>query len=364
MELKRIQDADLKNKKVLMRVDFNVAVEKEDAKEKYKIFASKETIDYILSQEGVKLALVGHLGRPTALKNCLLGSELLVDHPEISIDSEFSLKQLADDAERILGIEVKFVEDCIGEKVAAAQICQYRGEVLLLENVRFYCNDEKNDLEFSKKLAENFDVFVSDAFSVCHRDQSSVTGAAKLLPSYAGFWVEKEIENLEKVRVAPESPAVAIIGGAKIETKLPLIQEFEKKYDHILVGGKIANEALDQGLKFSDKVILPIDFAQGRMDIGPKTIEKFQAIIKTAKTIVWNGPLGKFEEKPFDAGTEAVLEAVLKSDAFTLIGGGETVEILEKKNLLDQVSFVSTGGGAMLEYLSGNPMPGIEVLKK
>jgi len=364
MELRRIQDADLKNKKVLMRVDFNVAVEKEDAKEKYKIFASKETIDYILSQEGVKLALVGHLGRPTALKNCLLGNELLVNHPEISIDSEFSLKQLADDAERILGIEVKFVEDCIGEKVQAAQICQYRGEVLLLENVRFYCNDEKNDPEFSQKLAENFDVFVSDAFSVCHRDQSSVSGVAKILPSFAGFWVANEIENLEKVKENPESPAVAIIGGAKIETKLPLINELEKKYDYILVGGKIANEALDQGLQFSNKVVLPVDFSENRFDIGPKTIEKFCEIIKIAKTIVWNGPMGKFEEKPFDLGTNGVLEAVLASGAFTLIGGGETVEILEKQNLLDKVSFVSTGGGAMLEYLSGNPMPGIEVLKK
>lgn len=363
MDLRRIQDADLKNKKVLLRVDFNVAVENENAKEKYKIFASKETIDYILSQEGVKLALVGHLGRPTSLKNCLLGGELLVNHPEISIDSEFSLKQLADDAENILGIEVKFVEDCIGEKVAAAQVCQYRGEVLLLENVRFYCNDEKNDPEFSQKLAKNFDVFVNDAFSVCHRNQASVTGAAKILPSYAGFWVAKEIENLEKVKKNPLAPAVAIIGGAKIETKLPLINELEKKYDYILVGGKIANEAIDQELKFSEKVILPIDFAENRFDIGPETIEKFCEIIKIAKTIVWNGPLGKFEEKPFDFGTNAILDAVLGSDAFTLIGGGETVELLEKKKLLDKVSFVSTGGGAMLEYLSGNPMPGIEVLK-
>lgn len=346
-----------------MRVDFNVAVDNKNAKEKYKIFASKATIDYILSQEGAKLALVGHLGRPTALKNCLLGNELLINHPEISIDSEFSLKQLADDAERILGIEVKFVEDCIGEKVKAAQICQYRGEVLLLENVRFYCNDEKNDQEFAKQLTENFDIFVNDAFSVCHRDQASVTGAAKLLPAYAGFWVEKEIENLEKIKNNPMAPAVAIIGGAKIETKLPLIQAFEKTYDYILVGGKIANEAIDQGLKFSNKVILPVDFAEGRMDIGPKTIEKFKEIIKTAKTIVWNGPMGKFEEEPFDMGTNEILDAVIESQAFTVIGGGETAEILEKRNLIDRVSFVSTGGGAMLEYLSGNVMPGIEVLQ-
>lgn len=364
MELRKVQDADLKNKRVLLRVDFNVAVENQNAKEKYKIFASKETIDYILAQEGVKLALVGHLGRPTALKNCLLGNELLVNHPEISIDSEFSLKQLADDAEKILGIEVKFVEDCIGEKVKAAQVCQYRGEVLLLENVRFYCNDEKNDAEFSKLLAENFDVFVNDAFSVCHRDQASVTGAAKLLPSFAGLWLQHEIENLDKIKDDPARPAVAIIGGAKIETKLPLIKKFDQNYDYILVGGKIANEAIDQKIQFSPKVILPVDFAEDRLDIGQKTIKLFTEKLKGAKTIVWNGPMGKFEEKPYAKGTMGVLNAVLKGRAFTLIGGGESVEILEKKDLIDDVSFVSTGGGAMLEYLSGNPMPGIEVLKK
>jgi phosphoglycerate kinase len=364
MELRKVQDADLKNKRVLLRVDFNVAVKDEDAKEKYKIFASKETIDYILSQDGVKLALVGHLGRPTSVKNCLLGGELLANHPEISIDSEFSLKQLADDAERILGIEVKFVEDCIGEKVKAAQVCQYRGEVLLLENVRFYCNDEKNDPEFCQKLAENFDVFVSDAFSVCHRDQASVTGVAKLLPSFAGIWLQHEMENLDKIKDNPVRPAVAIIGGAKIETKLPLIHRFEKIYDYVLVGGKIANEAMDQNLQFSDKVILPLDCAADRLDIGPETIKKFREIIQTAKTVVWNGPMGKFEEKPFDKGTFDVLDAVLKGRAFTLIGGGESVEMLEKRDLIDDISFVSTGGGAMLEYLSGNPMPGIEVLKK
>jgi phosphoglycerate kinase len=165
------------------------------------------------------------------------------------------------------------------------------------------------------------------------------------------------------IKTNPEKPAVAIIGGAKIETKLPLIKEFENKYDKILVGGKIANEAADQGLKFSENVILPMDLAEGRFDIGPETIAKFKEIIAGAKTIVWNGPMGKFEEKPYDTGTMAVLEAVISSGAYVLMGGGESVEILEENDDMDKISFVSTGGGAMLEYLSGNRMPGIEVLQ-
>jgi phosphoglycerate kinase len=236
------------------------------------------------------------------------------------------------------------------------------GEVLLLENVRFYEGEEKNDEEFSKKLAENFDIFINDAFSVCHRDQSSVTGVAKILPSFAGFWLQKEIENLDKIKSNPERPAVAIIGGAKIETKLPMIKSFEKIYDNILVGGKIANEAIDENIQFSEKVMLPTDFSGDRMDIGEETIQKFVEIIKNAKTIVWNGPMGKFEESPYDLATKEVLKAVIGSGAYTLLGGGESVEILEKENAMEKISFVSTGGGAMLEYLSGNPMPGIEAL--
>lgn len=363
MQLKKIQDTDLKNKKVLMRVDFNVAVENQDAKEKYKIFSSKETIDYVLSQAGAKLALVGHLGRPTALENCLISGETLSHRPAEQIDPQFSLKQLADDAERILGIKVKFVPDCVGEKVKEAVENQKPGEVLLLENVRFYCNDEKNDPEFSQMLAENFDIFINDAFSVCHRDQASVTGVVKFLPSFAGLWLQKEIKNLDGIKNNPERPAVAIIGGAKIETKLPLIKFFESQYDKVLVGGKIAVEAAEQEINFSDKVILPVDYAKGKLDIGPETIKKFMEIIKGAKTIVWNGPMGKFEEPPYDKGTRDILKAVIARGAFTVVGGGESVQILEERNSIGKISFVSTGGGAMLEYLSGKKLPGIEVLR-
>jgi len=358
MGIKKIQNADLKDKKVLLRADFNVAIENGKAKEEFKIKACKESLIYLLSQDA-KVALISHLGRPDG-------------KPSL----EFSLEQLAADIERILDVKIKFVSDCIGEKVKEAIDNLEMGEIILLENVRFYegedpaTSDEasdngarKNDfLEFSKKLAENFDIFINDAFSVCHRNQASVTGITKFIDSYAGFWLQKEIENLDKVKNDPEHPAVAIIGGAKIETKLPLIKNFEKTYDNILVGGKIANEAIDQNIQFSEKVMLPIDFSGDRLDIGKETTQKFIEIIKDAKTIIWNGPLGKFEESPYDLATKEVLKAVIGSGAYTLLGGGESIEILEKENAMEKISFVSTGGGAMLEYLSGNPMPGIEVL--
>ncbi|KKQ39119.1 MAG: Phosphoglycerate kinase, partial [Candidatus Moranbacteria bacterium GW2011_GWC2_37_73] len=256
-----------------------------------------------------------------------------------------------------------FVNDCVGSEVSKALDALNVGEIILLENVRFYEGEEKNDSEFAKKLAENFDVFVNDAFSVCHRDQASVTGITAYVEGYAGLRLQEEIKNLSRVIHEPESPATAIIGGAKIETKLPLIKRFEKKYAHILVGGKIANEAVDQKIVFSSKVVLPLDFAKDRLDIGPKTINRFKEIIAQSKVIVWNGPMGKFEEQPYDIGTRAILEAIVESDAFTLIGGGESVQVLEENNLFDKISFVSTGGGAMLEYLSGNLMPGVEALR-
>lgn len=361
MDIKKIQDADVENKRVLLRVDFNVALENEDAKEKFKIAAAKETLDYLL-QKNAKVAMVAHLGRPDGKKN-----------------PEFSLRQIKDDAERILGIRVIFIDDCIGEKVknGLEGLANPPAGGLLLENVRFYPGEEANDENFARQLAENFDIFINDAFSVSHRDQASVTGVAKLLPSYAGFRLQKEIDNLEKIKNNPVCPIVAIIGGAKIETKLPMIKFFEEKCGFVLVGGKVANEAIDQKIVFSEKVILPEDFegdpvksdmisdhGASRLDIGPKTREKFRDIIKRAGMIVWNGPMGKFEEEKYSGGTQEILEAILASHAYSFVGGGETLEILEKNNAMDKISFVSTGGGAMLEYLGGGKMPGIEVLKK
>lgn len=343
--MKKIQDFEVNEKKVLIRTDFNVEIKDADVKEKFKIAACKESIDYLIKNGAGKIVLMSHLGRPEGKRNM-----------------QYSLEQICDDVERIIGRPVVFCKDCIGECVLEGMSKLKDGEVLLLENTRFHEGDEKNDPEFAKQLVENFDVFVNDAFSVCHRDQASVTGVTKFLPSFAGLWLQKEIQQLDKALHEPQHPATAIIGGAKIETKLPLIQRFEKIYDHVLVGGKVANEAIDQKIAFSPKVVLPIDFAENRFDIGPETIRRFKEIIVASKIVIWNGPMGKFEQPPFDQGTRQILDIVAESDMYTLVGGGESVQVLEERNLMGSISFVSTGGGAMLEYLSGNIMPGIEVL--
>lgn len=347
MDIKKVQDADLENKKILVRVDFNVAIDNGIVGERFKIEASKKTLDYLFAQKNNKIALMSHFGRP-----------------EKEFDENLTLKNIVAEAEKLLGKKVKFIGDCKGEEVKKGLENLREGEILLLENVRFYQEEVENNEKFAKQLAQNFDIFINDAFSVCHRDQASVTGVTKFLPAFAGLRLQKEIENLDKVKKNPDRPAVAVVGGAKIETKLPLIESFEKNYDYILVGGKVACEAIDEGIDFSSKVILPIDFAEDRGDIGEKTIEKFKNIISQAKTVAWNGPMGKFEKPPFDKGTREILSAIIESGAFSLVGGGESIQFLEENNALSRISFVSTGGGAMLEYLSGNDLPGIEVLKK
>lgn len=346
LKLRKIQSANLGGKKVLLRVGFNVLLKDGDVREKFKIKAAKDTIEYILSRNNVKLALITHLGRP-----------------EGKFNQEFSLRQIIDDAEKILGISIDFAEDCIGDEVKQKLKYLEKGKVLLLENVRFNPGEKSNSQEFIKKLAENFNVYINDAFDVCHRNQASVAGVAKILPSFAGFRIQKEVENLKKVSNNPERPAVAVIGGAKLETKLPLIKSFEKNYDYVLVGGKIAMEATNRKMKFSNKVILASDFARDKRDIGKKTIAEFKKIILQAKTIIWNGPMGEFEISPFDNGTKEIIKAIIESDAFSMAGGGESVQVLEENGWLEKISFVSTGGGAMLEYLSGEKMPGLEVLR-
>lgn len=344
--MRNIQGVDVKGKNILVRVDFNVEVDNGSVKEEFKIAAARETIEMLLEKGADRIALMSHLGRPEGKR-----------------DEKYSLGQIVNDVEKIIGRKIVFCNDCIGESVENSFSLMKEGEVVLLENTRFYPEEESNEREFSRKLASGFDVFVNEAFSVCHRDQASVTGITEFLPSYAGLWLQKEIDNLNKVLHEPEHPATAIIGGAKIETKLPLIKAFEKKYDHVLVGGKVANEALDRKIEFSHKVILPVDFKGDRLDIGPKTIQMFKEIIVASKLVVWNGPMGKFEEEPYDQGTRQILDIISESDIFTLTGGGESIQILEERNLMSAISFVSTGGGAMLEYLSGNRMPGLEVLK-
>ena len=349
MRLRSIEGIDFRGKKVLVRVDFNVEMTHVgDVQEHFRFDIVKKTLDHLASFEGVQIALLTHFGRP-----------------EGKVNEEYSTKRLVPSVERALGKKIIFVDDCIGTKVTAALEELAPGEMLLLENCRFYPEEESNEREFAKKLAAPFDLFVNEAFSVCHRAHASLVGVTAFLPSYAGFQMVKEIEELDRVRLSPEHPAVAVIGGAKIETKLPLIQALAENYDCILVGGKIANEAIDQKIAFPEKVLLPQDFDSPlRLDIGPNTISYYIQIIQKAKTIIWNGPLGKFEEKPYDLGTEAILNAMLGTDAYVVIGGGESLAVLEKAGVLEKVGFVSSGGGAMLEYLSGKSLPGLEALEE
>lgn len=346
MDLKKVQDADLIGKRVMLRVDFNVPLQYGQIKENFRIRAAKETIDFLLSKKA-KVALVSHLGRPSGAVNLGL-----------------SLEQIKSDAEKILERKLKFVPVCIGDEVEKELSQLEDGEVLLLENVRFHEEDQLNDDRFSEALARNFEIYVNDAFSVSHRDHSSVTGVAKFLPSYAGLWLQKEIENINRIREYPNHPATAIIGGAKIGTKLPVIENLIGNYDNILVGGLVACEAIDKKMEFDSKVIVAQDFAENRYDIGPESIKKFKEIISQSKTIVWNGPMGKFEHPPYDTGTIEILNAIIASDAFSLVGGGESIQVLEENNMMDKISFVSTGGGALLEYLAGGSMPGLEILKR
>lgn len=347
MSLRNIEGADFSGKKVLIRVDFNVELTNiGEVQEHFRFDIVRKTVDHILSFPGTTVALLTHFGRPEGK------------------DREYSVAKLLLAAEHALGRKAVFAEDCIGKAVETALADVPEGSVLLLENVRFYAGEESDDADFAGRLAEPFDLYVNEAFSVCHRAHASVSAITRLLPSFAGFRLLEEVRQLGTVRLSPEHPAIAVIGGAKIETKLPLIRAFEENYDCILVGGKIANEAIDQKTGFSPKVLLPQDFdSPERLDIGPNTIAYYTQIIKTGKTIVWNGPMGKFEEKPYDIGTDAVLQAILESDAFVVIGGGESLAIIEHAGAMNKIGFVSSGGGAMLEYLSGKKLPGLEALE-
>jgi len=347
MALKSIESVDCANQVVLVRVDFNIEQSNiSNLDEHFRLDIVKKTIDRIKSTPSSKVALLTHFGRPEGEK--------------VSVYSVLRLKEAV---ERTLKREIIFVDDCIGEKVVDALEKLKENQILLLENVRFYKEEEKNDGGFAQMLARPFTLYVNEAFGVSHRAHASLEAITRILPSYAGIRFIEEITELDEIRTSPKHPAIALIGGAKIETKLPLITALEKTYDAILVGGKVANEAIDQGMSFSEKVLLPIDFdSVARLDIGPQTIAYYTQIISTAKTIIWNGPMGKFEEKPYDIGTDAILHAILESDAYVVIGGGESLAVLEKAGAIGKISFVSSGGGSMLEYLSGAKLPALVAL--
>ncbi len=347
MLLRSVATADLKGKNVLVRVDFNVELnDLAHVQEGFKLEVARKTIDHLVSAGARTVTMITHFGRP-----------------EGKADARFSVERLIPEITRVLERTIHFIPECHGDIVTHTIATATQGSVFMLENVRFEAGEVENDPVFAKALAAPFDVYVNEAFGVSHRTHASVVGVTALLPSYAGFQLSEETMRLDAVRFNPERPAIAIIGGAKIETKLPLIRTLEKAYDCVLVGGKIANEAIDQKIVFSDRVLLPQDFdSPARLDIGKTTASFYAEIIKKAKTIIWNGPMGKFEEKPYDFGTKIILDAILETDAYVIIGGGESLAVIEQAGVFHRIGFVSSGGGAMLEYMAGNDLPGLQPL--
>ncbi|XLQ19935.1 MAG: phosphoglycerate kinase [Candidatus Moraniibacteriota bacterium] len=347
MKIKKIQDTNVNGKKIIVRADFNVSRDEYGhVKSVYKIAAVKNTVDFLIKNGASHVALLTHFGRPDG-----------------KVNEKYSLKKMVGDISGILERDIEFVSDCIGEDVERAVEGFGDGKVILLENVRFYEEEKKDVKSFASKLCKSFDIYVSDAFAVCHRKHASVHAITTCIPSFAGLWVQKELKNLKRVKHEPEHPAVAIIGGSKIETKVPMMKELAGKYDTVLVGGKTAVEARDKKMKLEDNVVLPIDFEYKYYDIGTKTIENFCKYISTANTIVWNGPMGLIEKEKYKKGTLKLIEAIAQNKkAFSLIGGGESAQMVEESGLMSEISFVSTGGGAMLAYLGGEEMPGIDVL--
>ena len=344
--MKTLKDFNFQNKKTLVRVDFNVPLsERGDITDDFRIRASLPTLKYLIEKKA-KIILISHLGRP-----------------EGKFVKKFSLKPTANRLERLLKRKVRFLPDCLGEEVEKEIKQMKAGEVVLLENLRFYREEETNDEKFAQKLAQLADIFINDAFSVCHRAHASVVGVTKYLPSVSGFLLEKEIKILSQIIKRPKRPLVVIIGGKKIADKAKVAERFSEIADLLLVGGLVAHEIKRGEIKIkSEKVSFPFE-DKDKLDIGPKTVAVFKEKIKKAKTIFWAGPLGKIEEKKYQKGTREIAQAIIKSSAFSVIGGGDTIEFVNKIGLVSKFGHVSIGGGAMLEFLAGEKMPGIEVLK-
>jgi phosphoglycerate kinase len=381
-----IRDLNLKNKRLFIRVDFNVplAAGGQEITSDKRIKASLPTIKYALEQ-GAGLILASHLGRPKGKPN-----------------PEMSLKPIAARLAELLGRPVKMAPDCIGPEVEALKPAP--GEVLLLENLRFHAEEEKNDPEFSRKLAGLCDLYVNDAFGSAHRAHASTVGMIQYVPlAAAGLLMDKELEWLTKATQNPARPCIAILGGAKVSDKIEVIQNLMKFVDRLLIGGAMAYTFLKaqgkptgKSLVEEDKVdlakallaaagarlVLPVDHVvaaelkegaanqvvevipEGMMglDIGPRTIAAFEEEVAKAKTIIWNGPMGVFEKPPFDKGTVALAKAVAGSGAVSVVGGGDSEKAVKSAGVADKITHISTGGGASLEFLSGIELPGVAAL--
>ena len=343
--MKTLKDFNFKNKRVLLRCDFNVPFdEKGLISDDFRIKQSLPTIEY-LKKKGAKIILMSHLGRPN--KN-----------------QKYSLKPIGSRLEKLLEQKVKFLDKCLGKKIEKEIEKMKPGEIILLENLRFHEEEEENSANFAKELSKLGDIYINDAFSVCHRSHASIVLLPKYLPSGAGLLLEKEIKVLTNLMESPEKPLLAIIGGKKVETKVKLIDKISEISDFVLIGGLIKKEIEQKKIKLKNpqKIISPVDDIL-TFDIGPKTIEHFKEKIFQAKTIFWNGPLGMTEKEEFTKGSKEIAKAIIESGAFSIIGGGETIEFINRIGLVDKFSHISTGGGAMLAFLAGEKLPGIEVLK-
>lgn len=393
MNKKTVRDIDLAGKRVLVRVDFNVPLQDGEVTDDTRIRAALPTLEYILEQKPAAVTLMSHLGRPK-------------DGP----DPKYSMKPVVAELSRLLGKDVAFAEDCIGPKAHAALEALPAGGVLILENTRFHPEEKKNNPEFAAELAKLGDVYVNDAFGSAHRAHASTEGITQHLPAVAGFLLEKEIRFLNNAVANPERPFVAILGGAKVGDKIGVIKALLEKVDMLIIGGGMANtfrkaqgremgnslvdeDALDLARELmaqaGDKLKFPVDVVVADafdneantqtiniettgvpagwevLDIGPEAIEDFAAILRDARTVVWNGPVGVFEMENFAKGTFAIariLAEITESGATTIIGGGDSAAAVTQSGLSDQMTHISTGGGASLELLEGKELPGLIAL--
>ena len=357
--MQTIKDFNVLNKICLVRVDFNVPLnEQGQVLDNFRIQSSLATIIYLL-ENNAKIVLISHLGRPLENQK----SKVSDSKNQKYSNQKYSLKPVALELRRLLKRRVLFLEDCLGEDVKKAVASMKSGEIILLENLRFYKEEEINDPDFAQKIAELGDVYINDAFAICHRNHASIVGVPKYLPSAAGLLLEKEIKVLTDLMKNPKKPLVVIIGGKKVETKIKLINKIAQVADFVLIGGLIKKELKEKNIQLKEpqKIVEPIGDIYGK-DINPQTINLFKEKIALAKTIFWNGPLGFVEDKLFAKGSEAIVQAVIKSSAFSVIGGGDTIKLL--KNIdLKSIGHISTGGGAMLSFLSGQKLPGVQALK-
>lgn len=388
MQKKTIRDIDISNKRVLVRVDFNVPLEHGTISDDTRIRAALPTLEYLLERQ-TSLVLCSHLGRPKGKPN-----------------PDYSLVPAAERLSQLINRSVQMASDCVGSAVKDQAASLSPGQILLLENLRFHAEEEANDVRFSLELASLADVYVNDAFGSAHRAHASTTGVAAAVPAVAGFLMERELNFLGSALAAPKQPFVAILGGSKVSDKIGVMEQLLNTVDALLVGGGMANtffkaqgktigkslveeDKLDVARsliqKGKDKLILPEDViiadqfaadAQKRavsadavpaewriLDIGPQTIARFQSTLKNAQTVIWNGPMGVFEMDLFAVGTLAIADALASlTNATTIIGGGDSAAAVEQSGLANKITHISTGGGASLEFLEGKELPGVAAL--